>query len=190
MVNSMKKLLITILLYAPLLVNAQALKSSRAYLGGVLQEGRFGGSLILSYGINSYLGIGAGVDLISYRRRSGEEASFFAPFYADLRLKYPVKGIEPFVYGQFGKQAYESKIGAFSDITGAPTNELREQGKYFYGVGIGIGSKPNRPKLGVFASATYRFYQFQFSPSKLNINGRMIEDRSQEMLVISAGLVF
>jgi hypothetical protein len=186
----MRKLILFILLNVPVVVNAQALKHSRAYLGGVLQEGRFGGSLILSYGVNPYLGIGAGVDLLSYRRINREDASFFAPFYVDLRLKYPVRGIEPFVYGQFGKQSYESKLASFIDITGAPTYELREQGKYFYGIGMGIGSTPNRPKFGVFASATYRFYQFQFSPSKLDINGRILDDRSQEMLVISAGLVF
>jgi hypothetical protein len=186
----MKRIILFTLLCLPAIVNAQALKNSRAYLGAVMQEGRFGGSMILSYGINQFLGIGAGVDLLSYRRKSGEDPSFFAPFYADLRLKYPVKGVEPTVFGQFGKPSYESKLGTFMDVTGVPLYELREKGKYFYGVGIGIGSRPTRPKVGVFASATYRFYQFQFSPSKPDINGRTIQDRSQEMLVISAGLVF
>jgi len=165
------------------------LKYSRAYLGGILQEGRFGGSLLLSYGVNPYFGIGAGVDITTYRRSNNEKAKFFAPFYADIRIRYPIKFAEPFLYGQFGKQAYESSLVNYTDITGVPTFQMRERGQYFYGAGLGVSSKPGG-HLGVFVSCTYRLYKFRFDPHKPDINGRIIEDRIQSMLVISAGLMF
>jgi len=145
--------------------------------------------MILSYGLNKYLGIGAGVELTSYRPSNTDDAKFFAPFYADVRFKYPVKYIEPFVFGQFGKHSYESNLGTYTDQTGAPTLKLREQGKYFYGAGLGISSKHSK-KVGAFASATYRLYKFQYDPNKVDFNGRILVDREQSMLIISAGLVF
>jgi hypothetical protein len=182
----MKKLLLFTLLCLPAVVNAQRLKNSRAYVGAVLQDGRFGGSLILSYGINPYIGIGAGVDVLSYRRESGEDAKFFAPFYADLRLKYPGKGIEPFVYGQFGKHAYENKKVFYSGIS----QTIQERGKYFYGAGGGVAIKRNGA-VGGFISVTYRDYRFNASPDYVFVNGSKIDfDRSQGFVMFSAGIVF
>lgn len=109
------------------------LKYSRVYLGGILQEGRLGGSLLLSYGINPYLGIGAGIDLTTYRRSNNEKEKFFSSSYADTRIKYPMKFVEPFLYGQFGKQAYKTNLFNFTDITGALAIQMRERGQYFYG---------------------------------------------------------
>lgn len=181
----MKKLLLLSILFAPFLVNAQSLKYSRAYIGAAMQEGRFGGSLLLSYGINQFLGVGAGVDVLSYRRRSGEQSKFFAPFYADLRLKYPAKGIEPFVCGQFGKHAYENKKVYYPGIA----TTVQENGKYFYGVGGGLGFK-RIGKLGAFVSVVYRNYHFNSSPDFITVNGSKVEfDRNQGAVMFTAGIV-
>ena len=182
----MKRLLLFTLLCLPALVNAQSLKNSRAYLGAVLQDGRFGGSLILSYGINPYLGLGAGVDVLSYRRETREESKFFAPFYADLRVKYPGKGIEPFVYGQFGKPAYENKKVFYPGVS----TTIQENGKYFYGAGGGVAIK-RKGTVGGFVSVTYRDYRFNASPDQVLINGSKVDmDRSEGIIMFSAGVVF
>lgn len=187
----MKRLLLFTLLCLPFVVNAQGLKYSRAYLGAVLQDSRPGGSLILSYGINKYIGIGAGVDMLTYKMEFNKESKFFAPFYADLRLKYPVKMFEPFIMGQFGKPSYENKEIAYSDLTGVPVNGISQQGKSFYGVGGGVMLRyPHH--LGVFVSATYRKYSFSYSPDHYEINGNRIdfEKYNKGMLLLSLGVVF
>lgn len=182
----MKKLILLCILCAPIIVNAQGIRHSRAYLGGVLQEGRFGGSLLLSYGINPYIGIGAGVDLLSYRRSSGEDAKFFAPFYADLRVKYPAKGVEPFVCGQFGKPAYDNKKVFYSGYGGT----IQENGKYFYGIGGGLALKRGGSP-GAFVSVVYRNYNFNATPDDIMVNGAKISaDRTEGVVVFTAGIVF
>lgn len=191
----MKKLILFLLIYVTgtTLANAQKLKYSRAYLGAIIHDGRPGGSLILSYGLNKYLGIGAGVDITTYINKgyssNNKEARLFGPFYGDLRLKYPLAFAEPFLFGQFGKPVYNEHVATFTDITGAPTYQLYQNGKYFYGFGLGASVK--RGKVGVFASATYRSYAFRYSPDNADINGRPIPGPdNKEVLVISAGLVF
>lgn len=182
----MKKLLLIVAICLPSLLNAQTLKNSRAYLGAILHDGRFGGSMILSYGLGKYLGIGAGVDLTSYRAASSEDAKFFAPFYADLRFKYPRKGIEPFIYGQFGKPSFTQTI-----IKSTPTNprSLSVTGDYFFGAGIGISSHREK-KPNVFMTCTLRNYFFSYDPQNYIRNGVALENYDVNMLIISAGLVF
>jgi len=185
----MKKLLLLFLL-SPIFVTAQKLKYSRAFLGAVLQDGRPGGNLVLSYGINKYLGIGAGVDLLSYKADGQKEGKFFAPFYADLRFKYPINNFEPFILGQFGKPAYENEIKNYSEGVFTPI-DLKFTGKTFYGVGGGIMIKqPGR--LGIFASAIYRKYSFNYDPDHFDINGRVYNFNALDkgMMMFSIGLVF
>lgn len=188
-----KVLLFTLLLLWINGLQAQRLKHSRAYLGAILQDSRPGASIILSYGINQYIGIGAGIDLTSYVNKgyssANKEAKFFAPFYADLRFKYPLPFLEPFVFGQFGKPAYTEQIADFTDVTGASTYKLQQSGKLFYGAGLGLST--TGMKVGLFASVTYRLYKFKYSPDDIDINGRaMPGPKDKEMLLISAGLVF
>jgi hypothetical protein len=188
--NTMKKLLLLIIICIPGLVNAQILKYSRAYVGGILQDGRPGGNLVLSYGINKYLGIGAGVDLLSYKPEGQKQGKFFAPFYADLRIKYPVNNIEPFVIGQFGKPAYENELKGYRDMT-LEAIDLKLTGKHFFGVGGGIMFKQPQ-HLGVFVSAVYRKYYFNYDPDHFDINGRIykFDALNKGMVMFSIGLVF
>lgn len=186
----MKKLLLLLIL-SPFLANGQGLKNSRAYLGAVLQDGKPGGSLILSYGINNYLGIGAGVDLLSYKPEGQKEGKFFAPFYVDLRIKYPVNNIEPFVLGQFGKPAYENELkGGYWDMT-LGARDLKLTGKHFFGVGGGIMVRQPQ-HLGVFVSAVYRKYYFNYDPNHFVINGTTynFDALDKGMVIFSIGLVF
>lgn len=179
----MKKLILLIAICLPGILNAQKLKYSRAYVGALLHDGKLGGSLILSYGLGKYIGIGAGVDLTSYRASNKLDTKFFAPFYGDLRLKYPAKGIEPFVMSQFGKPSFTQTI---IRSTSTSPRQLDVTGDYFYGIGFGVSSL-RKAKPNVFMSATYRKYYFSYSPSNYNAN---YVDYSKEMLVLSAGLVF
>lgn len=189
----MKKLIFLFAICLPNIINAQALKYSRAYLGAMIHDGRPGGSLILSYGANKYLGIGAGVDLTTYVNKGyssrNTNSKLFGPFYADVRFKYPLKAVEPFILGQFGKPAYNEHVATFTDVTGVPKYQLYQNGKYFYGIGIGASAKPK--KVGVFASMTFRSYNFSYTPDNISVNGRPIPDpKAKEVIVITAGLVF
>jgi hypothetical protein len=181
----MKKLFLLSILCLPLFVNAQKLRYSRAYVGAILHEGKLGGSLILSYGIGKYLGVGAGVDLTSYNI-DNKKSKFFAPFYGDLRFKYPAKGIEPFIMAQGGKPSFTQTI--ISPTSTSPRG-LTVTGDYFFGGGIGVASLREK-KPNVFVSVTYRDYYFSYSPSGYSRNGYIYEDFNQGVLVITAGLVF
>jgi hypothetical protein len=182
----MKKLTLLVLICLPGIVNAQKLKYSRAYLAAILHDGKLGGSMILSYGLGKYLGIGAGVDLTSYSSSNSEDPKFFAPFYADLRFKYPIKGIEPFLFGQFGKPSFSQTI-----IHSTSTNPraLSAVGHYFYGTGIGISSHIEK-RPNVFVSCTFRNYFFKYDPENYIRNGIPLKAYDVNLLVISAGLVF
>jgi hypothetical protein len=106
----------------------------------------------------------------------------------DLRLKIPTPVIEPFVFGQAGKPLYSQSLGKLTNITGQPTTELKQNGKYFYGIGAGISSVKKR--TGLFASAAYRIYAFKYTPD-LDINGRPVPKPDDKgTIMISAGLVF
>lgn len=190
----MKKVIPLFALILPLFVKAQStLSNSRAYIGALLQDGRFGGTAVLSYGISQYLGIGAGVDITSFEKQPyglsmDNGTGLLVPLYADLRIKIPTKVIEPFAFGQFGKPLFSQSLGKYTDIVGQPTVELKQNGKYFYGIGAGVSSVKN--PIGFFASVAYRMYAFEYSPD-IDINGRQVPKPDDVgVVMISAGIVF
>lgn len=188
----MKKLIFIVVIALPGIIKAQSLKDSRAYVGALLQDSHFGGTVVLSYGINQYLGIGAGADITSFEKQPyatsiDKSTGIMVPVYLDLRLKISTPVVEPFVFGQFGKPLYSQSLGKFTDITGEPTVELKQNGKYFYGVGAGISSFKKR--IGFFAAVAYRMYAFKYTD--VDINGRAVPKPDDKgTVMISAGLVF
>jgi hypothetical protein len=188
-----KKLVLLTILFLPLFAKSQTLKNSRAYVGALLQDSRFGGTVVLSCGINQYFDIGAGADITSFEKQpyatsNDKGTGIMVPVYLDLRLKIPLTVIEPFAFGQFGKPLYSQSLGKYTDITGGGETELKQNGKYFYGVGVGISSVKKR--IGFFASVAYRIYAFKYTPD-LDINGREVPKPDDKgTVMISAGLVF
>jgi hypothetical protein len=186
----MKKLITIILTLSPLLAPAQEKeRHSRAYLGVMLHDmnqQNIGISLVNSFGVNQYIGLGAGVDLTGYKN------TLMVPVYLDLRIKYPIKQLAPFVFGQFGKPLYSNKEDDginWTDVTGNPLSEDHQKvhGKYFYGGGIGLAYK--KSKVGAFITYTQRSYHF-FS-KKFDINGRTISPKyGRSAGILTAGLVF
>lgn len=177
----MKKLLLSLVML-PLLATAQYKeRHSRAYIGLMLHDFNEPGiSLVNSFGINQYLGIGAGADLTRF------EGETMVPVYADLRVKYPVNAFAPFAFGQFGYQLYNGKTNFGEDISPAlPESKMR--GKYFYGGGIGVSYKAG--KVGFFLSYTQRAYSFKYD--EVMVNGRVIRpDDPISAGVITLGMVF
>src|SRR5687767_12193875 len=155
----MKKLLTIIFLLSPLLVPAQEKeRHSRAYFGVMLhdmEQHQLGLSLVNSFGINQYLGVGAGVDITSYKD------GLMVPVYADVRVKYPVNDFAPYALGQFGFQLYNQDIPLGTSVTGTPA-KTKAKGKYFYGAGLGASYK--RGKVGFFIQYIQRGYHFKYTP--------------------------
>lgn len=184
----MQKLITIILILSPLLVSAQEKeRHSRAYFGVMLHNmDQPGISLVNSFGFNQFIGLGAGVDLTSYK------GAIMVPIYADLRIKYPVKDFAPFVFGQFGKPLYNNKEDDgidWTDVTGAPTGDFDQKvkGKYFYGGGIGLAYK--KSKIGIFLTYTQRNYHF--FTNEFEINGRTVSPKYERSTgILTAGLVF
>ena len=177
----MKKLLLLSILCLPLFVNAQE-RLSRAYVGLQLHDSEIGGSLMNSFGINQYLGVGAGVDVTSYN------SSLLVPVYADVRIKYPINNIAPFIFGQGGKPLYKKDDAVtFTDMTGGAI-KAKETGSYFFGGGAGISFKPS--KVGFFASYTYRSYKFKYDISGGSLPMGVEDNYTKGISVITAGLVF
>lgn len=175
---TMKKLILLVVICLPSILNAQRL--SRAYVGLMLHDNEIGGSLMNSFGINQYLGIGAGVDITSY------ESELMVPFYLDVRVKYPINNLAPFAFGQFGKQLFTKDL-KYVDETGS-AKDTKINGKLFYGAGAGISFKPGN--IGFFVSYTQRWYQFNYKDSP-TINGRpLLADPDKSLSIITAGLVF
>lgn len=174
----MKKLILLIAICIPSVLSAQRL--SRAYVGLMLHDNEIGGSITNSFGVNQYLGIGAGVDITSYN------SELMVPFYLDARVKYSINNLAPFAFGQFGKQLF-TKDMRYVDETGS-AGKTKVTGKLFYGAGAGVSYKPG--KVGFFVSYTQRWYQFSYKDNP-TINGRpLLEDPDKSLSVISAGLVF
>lgn len=188
----MKKLILFFAIILPNFINAQTLKNSRAYVGALLQDSRFGGTVVLSYGISPYLGIGAGADVMSWEKQPyatsvDKSTAIMVPIYLDLRLKIPTPMVEPFAFGQFGKPLFSQSLGKFIDVTGQPSIELKQNGKYFYGVGAGVST--TKKKIGLYGSVAYRMYSFKYTD--VDINGRPIpKPNDKGAVMISAGLVF
>lgn len=180
----MKKLVLLALILFPSLVSAQEKeRHSRAYLGIMLHDmerHQLGLSLVNSFGVNQYLGIGAGVDITSYKD------GLMVPVYADVRVKYPVNDFAPYALGQFGFQLYNNDVPLGLNMTGVPAN-TKAKGKYFYGVGIGASYK--RGKVGFFLQYIQRGYHFKYTP--VDINGRSITPENPDNIgILTAGLVF
>lgn len=177
----MKKLIIIIFVLAPQFIVAQEKERySRAYIGLMLHNSDQPGiSLVNSFGINQHIGIGAGIDLTSYK------SGLMVPVYLDVRGKFPVNDWAPFINGQFGKQLYNNNVQLEAN---SPTGDfkVKTKGQYFYGAGIGVSYKRN--KVGVFISYTQRFYQFQYDD--INVNGEQLDpDKNKSIGMITAGLV-
>jgi hypothetical protein len=178
-IKNMKRVLL-LALFLLWINGLQAQRLSRAYIGAVLHDNEIGLSLTNSFGINQYLGLGAGVDVTSYK------SQLLVPFYADVRIKYPVNSLAPFIFGQGGKQLYNKDI-SYQDITGA-AGKTKIIGKYFFGAGIGISYMPS--KVGFFASYTQRWYKFKYKDEPM-INGHpILEDPNKSLGAITAGLIF
>jgi len=175
----MKKLIIILFLAIPFSICAQ--KLSNAYIGAMLHDlDQPGISLVNSFGVSPYLGLGAGVDITSYK------SGLMVPIYFDVRGKIPVNNWTPFINGQFGKPLYNHEVDLEAN---SPTGDFKAKakGQYFYGAGGGVSYKHN--KVGVFLSYTQRFYQFKYDD--INVNGQQMNpDKNKSMGIITAGLVF
>lgn len=177
----MKKLILFALFCFPVIVNAQE-RLSRAYIGLMMHDSELGGSLMNSFGINQYLGIGAGVDITSYN------SDLLVPLYADVRVKYPIKSFSPFVFCQGGKPLYKKDDAlTFTDMSGAAVR-AKETGSVFFGGGAGISYK--LAKVGVFLSYTYRSYKFKYDIKGENLPSGIEDNYTKGISIITAGLVF
>ncbi len=177
----MRKIILFIFLFLPGLINAQE-RLSRAYVGVALHDSEIGGSLVNSFGINQYLGVGVGVDFTSYA------SQLLVPLYADVRVKYPINNLSPFVFGQGGKPLYKKEDAiTFTDM-GAAAIQAKETGSVFFGGGAGISYKLS--KVGVFLSYTYRSYKFSYDISGGNFPAGIEDSYTKGISVITAGLIF
>lgn len=152
------KYLFTIMTIFPLIVYCQEDKHSNAYLSVMMHDVEPGLSVVNSWGIGKYLGVGAGVDVTGYN------SELFVPFYADVRLKYPINRSIPFLIGQFGKPLYQKK-DAISYLTAdQQTISVDEVGRYFFSGGAGFHFRIS--KIGVFISYIYRHVEFRNKPNR------------------------
>ncbi|MCW3466516.1 hypothetical protein [Chitinophaga nivalis] len=177
-----KKLLLLLLPFSfPLLVKSQIDKRlSRAYVGIMAHQGTFGGSVVNSFGVNRYFGVGAGVDITSFEKK------VLVPFYADVRGRIQFNNFEPYIVGQFGKQLYTKDLPELRR-----GEKYNTTGKYFYGAGAGIAYKPG--KIGYYISYIYRSYKYKSYSLGTSINGVIgyqEKDLNEGASVLSAGLIF
>src|SRR3954465_6382475 len=119
----MKRIILLPFVLIPLLIIAQEKERySRAYIGLMLHDNDQPCiTLVNSFGINQYIGLGAGVDITSYKK------GLMVPAYADLRIKFPVKDFAPYLIGQFGKPLYNRTEGTgvyFTDVNGGNRKEI------------------------------------------------------------------
>lgn len=176
----MKKMLL-LLLIIPILSIAQTKERlSRAYLGVMLHNFDYPGiSLVNSFGINRYLGVGAGVDFTKFKDE------VMAPVYIDTRINVPINRITPFATIQLGYQLYNGSV-PWGGATGLQT-KAKMRGKYFYGAGAGLGF--NAAKIGFYLSYTQRAYYFKYD--KMEINGRDFTPENPENVgVLGLGMIF
>lgn len=174
--------LVVIMMIANICLYAQPKERlSRAYIGAQLHQNEAGFSLTNSFGVNKYLGIGAGVDLISY------DGELLVPAYFDVRGRYAFDKWEPFIFGQVGKNLYKKNDAiTYVDITGQGF-KYDKNGKLFYGGGVGLAYKIG--KVGVFAAYAYRRYQYKYSEAKAS-GAPNLPELPVNANIISVGLVF
>ncbi|MFY0254178.1 hypothetical protein ACDQ55_09515 [Chitinophaga sp. 30R24] len=147
----------------------------------MLHDGHFGGGVTGNYFLFKYLGLGPGVEITSFNHRT------LVPAFLDLKLRYPLPRITPYIEGQFGYNAYSSHkiLNA-----GGQQIEYNEKGKQFYGVGGGITYQINK-YIGVFAAYTYRGYTYK-NPKDIVVNEELIPipDEHVSTNVFTLGVVF
>lgn len=178
----MKKLILLLLVVPILAIGQTKERLSRAYIAVMLHDLEATGiSLVNNFGINRYLGVGAGVDVTKY------DGEMLVPVYADVRVKYPVNGFAPFVALQGGYPLYNKSDNAgFTDVTGRPV-KTKTMGKYFFGGGVGLSYKAG--KVGGYLSYIQRAYHYRHT--NMEINGRDYSPNNPESAgVLALGLIF
>ncbi|NIG52847.1 porin family protein [Chitinophaga sp. Cy-1792] len=188
----MKKLLLLLLIYFPLRLQAQDSEFnpprwknlSRGYVYGMLHQDKFGGGITYDYGFNKYLAAGLGVEFTSF------EDHLLIPTFIDLKARYPFGKFEPFINGQFGYNNYRVTYQYhYSDNNGNPaTTNYQKTGKLFYGVGAGVSYLFGH--IGVFASYTFRGYTYKYASFTANNSVVSFPDDKPTANLISAGIVF
>lgn len=183
----MKKLVLFTFILLPLITFSQEKERySRAYIGVMLHNmDQPGITLVNSFGISQYIGLGAGVDITGYKK------GIMVPAYADLRIKCPIKAFAPYLVGQFGKPLYGRTEGTgvyTTDINGGNMKEImvKRTGNILYGGGIGISYKPG--KIGCYLSYIQRVYKINNSSLVNETEIRSSDSKSAG--IIAAGLVF
>lgn len=169
-----------VLLLISLPAVAQKQKHSNAYLSIMMHDTEPGLSVVNSWGIGKYIGIGAGVDITGYN------SELFIPVYLDLRLTYPIQErYIPFILGQFGKHLYQKK-DAISYLTADQQRiSVDEIGRYFFSGGAGFHFKIG--KVGIFASYMYRHAEFRNKANR-PIEPDVYPDFSKGFHVVNLGV--
>ncbi|HEY9262016.1 hypothetical protein [Chitinophaga sp.] len=180
----MKKILV-FLLVLPLFSVAQSNKLLNGYVYGMVHDGVLGGGIIGNVSLlHNMIAIGPGVDITSYKDH------VMVPVFADVKFKHRFEHIEPYITGQFGFNVYSVSHVAEVDAEGGGQQPVtfNESGKYFYGVGA--GAIWHFANIGVFASYIYRGYYYRY-PDQIKLDGAVsFGDRSVNVSVITAGIVF
>ncbi|MGO4292019.1 hypothetical protein [Chitinophaga sp. RAB17] len=180
----MKKILI-FLLFLPFFTAAQSGKLLNGYIYGMVNDGSVGGGIIGNVSLlHNTIAVGPGVEVTSYNDH------VMIPVFADLKIKHQFLHIEPYITGQFGRNAYN--VSRTENINTAAGGQqaitFNESGKYFYGVGAGLAW--HFPKIGIFASYIYRGYKYRY-PDRIESDGQVnFGDKSVNASVIAAGIVF
>jgi len=180
----MKRLIILVYMLLPLMAVSQWKTNSRGYAYLMRHGHNFGGGILYDYGFNPYLAAGLGVELTGYN------GNLMIPTFADLRVKYPVNKVEPFINGQFGYNNYRVTYQYhYTDgNNNAQVTNYQKTGKYFWGAGAGVSFLIG--KVGVFASYTYRGYVYKFPKFMANDTEVSFPDDKPNVSVISGGIVF
>lgn len=174
----MKYILFALLVFS-LPALAQKQKHSNAYISLMMHETEPGVSLVNSWGIGRFIGLGAGIDVTGYN------SEIFVPAYFDLRLKHAFGKSIPFLVGQFGKHLYrKANVMTYTDQNGQP-NPVDEIGRYFFSGGAGFHFKIG--KVGIFTSYMYRHAEFRNKANR-PIEPGVYPDFSKGFHVVNLGV--
>jgi len=180
----MKKILI-FLMVLPLFSAAQSNKLLNGYAYGMMHDGTGGGGVIGNVSLlHNTIAVGPGVEITSYSDH------VLIPVFADLKIKHGFENIEPWITGQFGRNAYNVSRTANVNAAAGGQQQItfNESGKYFYGVGAGVAW--HFTKVGVFVSYIYRGYKYRY-PSQVETDGQVtFGDKAVNASLFVAGVVF
>lgn len=181
----MKKILFFLLLL-PFFSMAQSDKQLlNGYAYGMIHDGSGGGGVIGNVSLlHNTIAVGPGVEFTSYNDH------VLIPVFADLKIRHRFVNIDPYITGQFGRNAYNVSRTAEISAAGGGQQQItfNESGKYFYGVGAGVAW--HFAKIGVFVSYIYRGYQYRY-PDRVETDGQVsFGDKSVNASVFVAGIVF